>query len=89
MPRGIATSNARPTSGPKKPAGLTPTIEAVFRSGQGRDEQALPAQIIAADLSDEMNVDLAFLMVKGVNQPPAPIDPMARILPIISPGQGS
>jgi S1-C subfamily serine protease len=61
--------------------GLTPTLEAVFRSGQGRDEQALPAQIIAADLSDEMNVDLAFLMVKGVSRPPAPIDPMARIQP--------
>ncbi|HZW31820.1 MAG TPA: trypsin-like peptidase domain-containing protein, partial [Isosphaeraceae bacterium] len=61
--------------------GTLPTIEAVFRSGQGKDEQALPAQILAADLSEEMNVDLAFLIVKGVSRPPSPIDPMVRIQP--------
>src|SRR5439155_79651 len=53
--------------------GTTPTIEAVFRSGQGKEEQALPAQIIAADLSDDLNTDLAFLVVKGMSHPPAPI----------------
>jgi S1-C subfamily serine protease len=63
------------------PAGSQPTIEAVFRSGQGKEEQDLPAQIIAADLSLENHVDLAFLVVKGVNNPPKPIDPMARITP--------
>ena len=63
------------------PAGIAPTIEAVFRSGLGKEEQTFPAQIIAADLSDEMNTDLAFLVVKGVNQPPKPIDPMAQIQP--------
>jgi hypothetical protein len=62
-------------------AGSQPTIEAVFRSGQGKEEQDLPAQIIAADLSLENHVDLAFLVVKGVNNPPKPIDPMARITP--------
>jgi hypothetical protein len=61
--------------------GSTPTIEAVFRSGLGPAEQALPARIVAADLSDERNTDLAFLEVKGVKNPPAPIDPMARIQP--------
>jgi len=61
--------------------GSVPTLEAVFRSGHGKEEQALPAQIIAADLSEEHNVDLAFLIVKGVNHPPAPIDPMVRIEP--------
>ncbi len=61
--------------------GVHPTIEAVFRSGQGKDEQDLPAQIIAADLSLENQYDLAFLVVKGVKQPPKPIDPMVRINP--------
>jgi S1-C subfamily serine protease len=63
--------------------GIHPTLEAVFRSGLGpQTEQALPAQIIAADLSDERNTDLAFLMVKGLKNPPAPIDPMIRIEPM-------
>jgi hypothetical protein len=64
------------------PSGSTQALEAVFRSGQGKDEQALPAQIIAADLSEDMNVDLAFLVVRGVSRPPAPIDPMRPIPPI-------
>ncbi|MGP0066622.1 MAG: trypsin-like peptidase domain-containing protein [Isosphaeraceae bacterium] len=63
------------------PPGTRPTIEAVFRSGQGKEEQELPAEIIAADLSQEDRFDLAFLVVKGVKQPPRPIDPMARITP--------
>ena len=63
------------------PMGTQPTIEAVFRSGQGKEEQDLPAQIVAADLSQESQVDLAFLVVKGVKQPPKPIDTAARITP--------
>ncbi len=58
------------------------TLEVVFRSGQGTEEQVLPAEIVAADLSGEMNVDLAFLRVKGVTNPPRPLDPMNRIQPI-------
>ena len=64
------------------PRGTKPTLEAVFRSGSGQDEQALPAQIIAADLSGELSVDLAFLVVKGVTRPPKPLDPLDRIQPI-------
>src|SRR5262249_31062495 len=63
------------------PKGTTQSLEAVFRSGQGKDEQALPAQIIAADLSEDMNADLAFLMVRGVSRPPTPINPMIEIAP--------
>jgi S1-C subfamily serine protease len=63
------------------PQGSLPEIEAVFRSGQGKEEQVLPARIVAADHSLENHVDLAFLFVKGVNRPPKPIDPMVRIEP--------
>ena len=62
--------------------GSKPALEAVFRSGSGSDEQALPAQIIAADLSGEMSTDLAFLVVNGVHNPPKPIDPLVRFEPI-------
>ena len=41
------------------------TLEAVFRSGLGATEQALPARIIAADMSGELSVNLAFLVVRG------------------------
>ncbi len=61
--------------------GINPSLEVVFRSGQGPEEQVLPAEIVAADLSGEMNVDLAFLRVRGVSKPPTPIDPMNRIEP--------
>ena len=61
------------------PKGSTPELEVVFRSGQGaQSEQSLPAQIIAADTSDDFSTDLAFLVVKGVKKPPAPINVMAR-----------
>jgi regulation of enolase protein 1 (concanavalin A-like superfamily) len=62
--------------------GFKPTLEVVLRSGLGSEEQVLPAEIVAADLSGEMNVDLAFLRVRGVNKPPKPLDPMNRIQPI-------
>ena len=62
------------------PEGSVPTIEAVFRSGLP-DEQTLPAEIVAADLSNEMQTDLAFLLVKGLNRPPSPIDPSIRLEP--------
>jgi regulation of enolase protein 1 (concanavalin A-like superfamily) len=64
------------------PKGETPSLEAVFRSGSGKDEQALPAQIIAADLSGDLSTDLAFLVVQGVSNPPRPIDPFSRFEPI-------
>jgi S1-C subfamily serine protease/regulation of enolase protein 1 (concanavalin A-like superfamily) len=64
------------------PKGSVAEIEAVFRSGQGpQNEQALPAQIIAADLSGDFSRDLAFLMVKGVKRPPSPINPLAKVEP--------
>src|SRR5262249_22438687 len=62
--------------------GDKPTLEAVIRSGSGEEEQILPAQIIAADLSGELSTDLAFLVVQGVTNPPKPIDPFAQFDPI-------
>ncbi len=63
------------------PRGSVPTIEAVFRSGQRQQEQSLVAHIAAADLSEELNTDLAFLVVQGVNRPPQPINPLVRFEP--------
>jgi S1-C subfamily serine protease len=54
-------------------------FEAVFRSGQGpQKEQALPAQIVAADTSGDFQTDLAILAVQGVKKPPAPISIFAK-----------
>jgi hypothetical protein len=61
------------------PKGAKIELEVVFRSGQGpQKEQALPAQIIAADTTDDFSTDLAILVVKGVKSPPAPISVFAR-----------
>jgi hypothetical protein len=57
------------------PPGAKPELEAIFRSGQGSKlEQSLPATLIAADFSDDIFTDLAFLQVKGVHEPPAPVN---------------
>ena len=62
--------------------GATLSIHAVFRSGLGpREEQVLPAQVIAADLSEDHGSDLAFLVVRGVKRPPALINPLTRFEP--------
>jgi len=68
------------------PAGSKVELEAVFHSGEGRQlEQALPAEIIAVDTSDdlgaELAADLAFLVVKGVSHPPQPVNPHANVEP--------
>ena len=43
------------------PQGSTPEIEAVFLSGQGpQSEQAVPAQLIAADTSDDLSASWRF-----------------------------
>ncbi|MFI5458051.1 MAG: trypsin-like peptidase domain-containing protein [Isosphaerales bacterium] len=64
------------------PKGSVAELEVVFRSGQGpQNEQALPAQIIAADTTDDLSTDLAFLLVKGVKRPPTPINPLAKVEP--------
>jgi hypothetical protein len=64
------------------PRGTKPVLEAVFRSGVRNEEQALPAQVIAADNSGDFATDLAFLLVAGVKRPPQPIDPQARLEPV-------
>jgi hypothetical protein len=57
------------------PKGTKPQLEAVFRSGQGpQQEQTLHANILAADTSDEFSTDLAILTVTGVKRPPTPIN---------------
>jgi len=64
------------------PKGSASELEVVFRSGQGpENEQALPAQILAADTSDDLSTDLAFLRVKGVKRPPTPINLLAKVEP--------
>jgi S1-C subfamily serine protease len=61
------------------PEGKKPSLEVVFRSGLGpQQEQTLPAEILAADLSDDRNTDLAFLIVKGVKRPPTPLNLIAK-----------
>ncbi len=51
------------------------TTEAVFHSGQGNQrEQVVPATLVAADMSQEMSNDIAFLSVEGVKNPPKPIN---------------
>ncbi len=61
------------------PKGATVALDVVFRSNLGqREEQTVPAQLVAADLSDDLNTDLAFLVVRGVNRPPLPINPQIR-----------
>jgi serine/threonine protein kinase len=64
------------------PPGSTPEIEAVFLSGQGpQSEQAVPAQLIAADSSDDLSAELAFLLAKHMKRPPAPINMANRLEP--------
>jgi serine/threonine protein kinase len=57
------------------------TLEVVFRSGSGPpEEQALPARILALDVTQEYATDLlAFLVAKGVSKPPAPMNMMANV----------
>jgi serine/threonine protein kinase len=77
--RGAALEPAETGERPA-PFGSRPEIEAVFSSGQGpAHEQALPAQLIAADSSDEPSTELAFLIVKGMVRPPAPINMLNRL----------
>jgi S1-C subfamily serine protease len=61
------------------PKGAKVEVEAVFRSGQGsQKEQAVPAQIIAADTTDDFSTDLAILVVRGVKNPPKPLSVFAK-----------
>ena len=61
------------------PKGSKPEIEVVFRSGQGpQKEQAVAAEILAYDTSDDFGTDLAILKCKGVKQPPKPINVLAK-----------
>lgn len=48
-------------------------LEVVFNSGEGPKEIALPGHVVAADTSEDMNRDLAFLVVEGVSKPPTPL----------------
>jgi len=64
------------------PQGSTLAVEAVFRSGLGpQNEQTLSAELMAADLSEDRNTDLAFLLVKGVKRPPTPLNVIAKSEP--------
>ena len=61
------------------PAGLLPPnskteLEVVFRSGVPGKEQSVKAELIAADPSDDVENDIAFLSVKNVEKPPVPIE---------------
>ncbi len=59
--------------------GSKQSLEVVFRSGLGAEEQILPANLIAFDLTQEYATDLAFLAVEGVQKSPAPLDIMPKV----------
>ena len=58
--------------------GAKQSLEVVFRSGLGKEEQPLPAQIVAADLSQDYGNDLAFLVANGVKNPPKPVNIISK-----------
>jgi Trypsin-like peptidase domain len=61
------------------PPGSKLELEAVFRSGQGpQQEQSVPAQVVASDSSDAVRTDLAILIAQGVKRPPKPIDVQSK-----------
>lgn len=65
------------------PRGGTVETDAVFYSGEGPQlEQVLPAGIVAANLSEDINTDLAFMVVRGVKRPPHPVDIFTRQEPL-------
>jgi regulation of enolase protein 1 (concanavalin A-like superfamily) len=55
------------------------SLDVVFRSGLGGEEQLLPAKIIAADLTMEYSTDLAFLLAEGVKKPPKPVNIISKV----------
>lgn len=63
------------------PEGTIPEIEVVFHSGEPGKEQALPAQLLGADHSEELSNDIAFLRVLNVAAPPRPIELRQAIVP--------
>ena len=50
------------------------TYEIVFNSGQGPAEITRPGLILAADSSEDLNRDLAFVVCRDVPRPPRPLD---------------
>ncbi len=65
------------------PRGSKVETDAVFYSGEGPQlEQVLAAGIVAANLSEDINTDLAFMVVRGVKRPPNPIDIFTRLEPL-------
>lgn len=65
------------------PRGAQVETDAVFYSGEGPQlEQVLPAGLVAANLSEDINTDLAFMVVRGVKRPPKPIDITTRLDPM-------
>jgi S1-C subfamily serine protease/regulation of enolase protein 1 (concanavalin A-like superfamily) len=65
------------------PRGAQVETDAVFYSGEGPQlEQTVPAGIVAANLSEDLNTDLAFMVCRGVKRPPRPIDITTRLEPL-------
>ena len=59
--------------------GATASLEVVFRSGLGPQEQILPAEILAYHRTQEIATNLAFLVAKGVKNPPLPLNIMSTV----------
>jgi S1-C subfamily serine protease len=59
--------------------GSKASLDVVFRSGLGAQEQVVPAGIIAYDLTQEYATDLAFLQAEGVKNPPKPLEIRAKV----------
>ena len=72
----IATNRHVVAHAPDDDPSAKPEITAVFRSGQGPDqEQSLPAEIVVVDRGEEMHHDMALIRVRGLTRPVVPIDP--------------
>ena len=59
--------------------GAKPSVEVVFRSGLGAQEQKLPVGLLAADLSGDYGTDLAFLVATGVKNPPKEVNISSKV----------
>jgi hypothetical protein len=60
--------------------GAKSSLDVVFRSGLGSEEEKLAADVIAADFTQEYATDLAFLHTKGpVKKPPIPVDIKSKV----------
>jgi S1-C subfamily serine protease len=80
--RHVAVPNLSAVPASIAPPGSRAETDAVFYSGEGPQlEQVLPAAVVAANMSGDLNTDLAFMVARGVKRPPRPIDTVTPLEP--------